>query len=99
MEWHGFRSGLPETHRSDKKGLGIQGIASGESTRRHVPGKGQKEKGAQIDLLIDRKDRCINICEMKFYTADSASTNPMQVSWSKSWKYLSKRPGRKRLYS
>ena len=22
--------------------------------------------GAQIDLLIDRSDRCINICEMKF---------------------------------
>jgi hypothetical protein len=35
-----------------------------------VPAKGQKEKGAQIDLLIDRKDRCINVCEMKFYTGE-----------------------------
>lgn len=25
-------------------------------------------KGAQIDLLIDRADHCINICEMKFST-------------------------------
>lgn len=33
-----------------------------------MPGRGQGESGAQIDLLIDRKDRCINICEMKFYT-------------------------------
>jgi AAA+ ATPase superfamily predicted ATPase len=51
-----------------KKGLGIQGIESEESAWRYIPGKGQKERGAQIDLLIDRKDRCINICEMKFYT-------------------------------
>lgn len=32
--------------------------------------KGNKEKlGFQIDLLIDRADRVINICEMKFYDA------------------------------
>lgn len=29
------------------------------------PGKG-KNNGAQIDLIIDRADHCINICEMKF---------------------------------
>ena len=53
-----------------KKGLGIQGIETEESAWRYVPRKGQRESGAQIDLLIDRKDRCINICEMKFYTAE-----------------------------
>jgi hypothetical protein len=53
-----------------KKGLGIQGIESEESAWRYIPSKGQKEKGAQIDLLIDRKDRCINVCEMKFYTGE-----------------------------
>lgn len=26
----------------------------------------QAERGAQIDLLIDRADHCINLCEMKF---------------------------------
>ncbi len=31
---------------------------------RYQPGKG--ERGTQIDLLLDRKDRSINICEMKF---------------------------------
>lgn len=25
-----------------------------------------EEKGVQIDLLIDRMDNCINLCEMKF---------------------------------
>jgi len=29
----------------------------------------KKEDGAQIDLLIDRNDRVINICEMKFSTS------------------------------
>ena len=53
-----------------RKGLGIQGIETEESAWRYVPGKGQNESGAQIDLLIDRKDRCINVCEMKFYTEE-----------------------------
>ncbi len=26
--------------------------------------------GAQIDLLIDRRDQCINLCEMKFYSSE-----------------------------
>lgn len=26
-----------------------------------------KHKGTQIDLIIDRADHCINLCEIKFY--------------------------------
>ena len=51
-----------------KIGLGIQGIETEESAWRYISSKGRSEKGAQIDLLVDRKDRSINICEMKFYT-------------------------------
>lgn len=47
-----------------KEALGISAVYTEESVWRHVPGKGQP--GAQIDLLLDRKDYCINICEMKF---------------------------------
>ena len=32
--------------------------------RRYTPQK--DDIGAQIDLLIDRQDMCINLCEMKF---------------------------------
>ena len=39
-----------------------------ESVWRYVPSRGSKEKGAQIDLIIDRTDRIINLCEIKFYT-------------------------------
>lgn len=49
-----------------KRALQIETIYTEESVWRHVPGKGQR--GAQIDLLLDRRDRCINICEMKFTT-------------------------------
>jgi uncharacterized protein len=47
-----------------KKHLGISGVYAEISTWRSQA----KSGGAQIDMLIDRKDRVINICEMKFST-------------------------------
>ncbi|MBQ6227365.1 MAG: ATP-binding protein [Prevotella sp.] len=47
-----------------KMKLGISGISTETSTWRKI-GEGP-EKGAQIDLVIDRSDRVINLCEMKF---------------------------------
>jgi AAA+ ATPase superfamily predicted ATPase len=46
-----------------KKALGIAGVHTEESAWRHLSKNG---KGAQIDLLLDRKDFVINICEMKY---------------------------------
>ncbi|NLS91762.1 MAG: AAA family ATPase [Planctomycetaceae bacterium] len=48
-----------------KRTLGIEGVETEESSWCHRA-KGENEKGAQIDLLIDRRDHCINLCEMKF---------------------------------
>ncbi len=48
-----------------KKALGIAGIYSEQSVWRYTPKLG--ETGAQIDLLIDRQDNCINLLELKFY--------------------------------
>lgn len=47
-----------------KKALGIRGIASSTATFFAKPKDGLP--GAQIDLLIDRSDQTINICEAKF---------------------------------
>lgn len=47
-----------------KDALGIAGVYTEASGWRYVPKKG--EKGAQVDLLLDRADHCINLCEMKF---------------------------------
>lgn len=51
-----------------KKGLGIAGVYSEQSLWRNPAKSG--EAGAQIDLLIDRQDRCINLCEIKFYNQE-----------------------------
>lgn len=48
-----------------KKALGITGVYTQEASWLY---KGNKhQQGAQIDLLIDRADNSINICEIKFY--------------------------------
>mgnify|MGYP000350817307 CR=1 FL=1 len=49
-----------------KKELGISGVYSEVSSYRVAGNK--TEKGFQIDLLIDRKDDVINLCEMKYYS-------------------------------
>lgn len=47
-----------------KQALGIGAVYTETSGWRYIPKKG--EKGAQIDLLLDRQDHCINLCEIKF---------------------------------
>lgn len=51
-----------------KQALGIVGIASRDSalTLRHD----ENHDGAQMDLIIDRSDNVVNLCEMKFYSDD-----------------------------
>ena len=45
-----------------KKALGISGILSSAASWRSITSK----NGVQIDLVIDRNDQTINLCEMKF---------------------------------
>lgn len=47
-----------------KQALGIAGVHTEHYVWRHSS-QGH-DTGAQIDLLIDRQDQCINVCEMKF---------------------------------
>lgn len=51
-----------------KKALSIAGIFSQESSW-YFKGN-QQQPGFQIDMLIDRSDNSINICEMKFYATE-----------------------------
>ena len=48
-----------------KKALGIASVYTETSSYRHI--SKNADKGFQIDLLIDRKDQVINLCECKFY--------------------------------
>ena len=67
--WQGFsfetigRSHLEQVKRK----LGISGVATSTSAWRKL-GDGEC-KGTQVDLVIDRADRVINLCEMKFSDA------------------------------
>ncbi len=53
-----------------KRALGISGIQTSTSAWRSK----ESENGAQIDLVIDRRDQTINLCEMKF------SINPFEIN-------------------
>lgn len=52
-----------------KKALGISAVYTEQSAWRYTP-KNENEQGTQIDLLIDRQDNCINICEMKYASTE-----------------------------
>ncbi|MET0391808.1 MAG: ATP-binding protein, partial [Chitinophagaceae bacterium] len=51
-----------------KQALGIAGVYTEASGWRYTPKKGKT--GAQVDLLLDRADHSINVCEMKFSGAE-----------------------------
>ena len=52
-----------------KQALGIAGVQTSTSSWRSR----DSEQGAQIDLVIERRDQVVNLCEMKF------SINPFEV--------------------
>ena len=47
-----------------KKALGISGVSTNQSAWSKRKGE---ETGTQIDMIIERKDNIVNMCEMKFY--------------------------------
>ncbi|MGZ3860797.1 MAG: AAA family ATPase [Flavisolibacter sp.] len=72
--WSGYAFGQVCLSHIDliKKALGISGVQTQTSAWK----TSGPPKGAQIDLLIDRRDHVINLCEMKFsmhpFTIDKA---------------------------
>ena len=46
------------------KALGISGVSTNQSVWSKRKGE---ETGTQIDMIIERKDNIVNMCEMKFY--------------------------------
>ena len=56
-----------------KKKLGISGVLTNVHSWTHAP-DAVHPQGAQIDLLLDRADGVINVCEMKYCTGAYALT-------------------------
>ena len=63
---------MQRSFKTIKKKLGISGILTAESAW-SVP-KTDEHNGAQIDMLIDRRDRVISICEIKFASEEYTIT-------------------------
>ncbi len=67
--WAGYTfEGICLKHsRQIRSALGIADVAVETDTWRHVPKKNsKKDMGAQIDLLFDREDGVITLCEPKY---------------------------------
>ncbi|MDQ3016844.1 MAG: ATP-binding protein [Bacteroidota bacterium] len=63
---HAFENVCLKHTEQIKRDLGISGIHTEESS--WVLKGTKNQDGIQIDLVIDRADQCINLCEMKFYS-------------------------------
>jgi len=62
-----------------KKSLGISGVYSTSSS--FLKKGTDEEEGIQFDLLIDRNDHVINICEIKFYAAEFTIDKSMAMDF------------------
>ena len=72
IAWAGFTfEQLCKDHiRQIKEALGIGGVLTEESS--WFTKANEEHDGAQIDMIIDRRDRVINLCEMKFSSREFA---------------------------
>ena len=66
--WRGYSFELlcKDHIRQIKRAIGIEGVVSNEYNWFSQKEKKKSERGAQIDLVIDRRDMTVNICDMKF---------------------------------
>jgi len=84
--WSGyaFESLCMKHVKEIKKTMGIQNVYSETSSFRHIGDK--TGDGFQIDLIIDRKDLVINLCECKFHESAFEITKKYsaQLKWKKS---------------
>ena len=68
FDWMGssFELVCMRHHKQIKSALGIRGMATSLSTWQVKPNKEEGMPGGQIDMIIERADRIIHLCEMKF---------------------------------
>lgn len=66
--WEGltFEIVCMEHHEQVKRALGISGMATAVSTWRSDGDEENNLPGSQVDMIIDRTDRIIHLCEVKF---------------------------------
>lgn len=79
-----------------KKALGISGVYAAAST--FLQRGTDEEKGAQIDLVLDRADRVVNLFEIKFHDRElSLSETDARALRQQMWTFAAATKTRKRL--
>ena len=80
--WQGlaFERVCLEHVKQIKQKLGISGVQTEVNSWYSKPDSEKGIRGAQIDLLIVRKDQVINLCEMKYSNAEFIITNEVDLS-------------------
>ncbi len=78
-----------------RKKLGISPTAIANSWR-YIPKKGESERGAQIDLLFDRRDDAITLCEIKYSKDPFVITKDYAIALNRKKKVFSERTGTKK---
>ena len=76
-----------------KEALGIRGVSTRQSSW-SVRGDDEKD-GTQIDLLIERSDHIVNLCEMKFYGEDFSVNKAYYQKMNQRQKQLTEQIDRK----
>lgn len=77
-----------------KRALGIEMVYTETSVWRSKLEEGKT--GAQIDLLIDRQDKCINVCELKFSIGDFEISKPYALELENKLKVFREQTGTKK---
>jgi AAA+ ATPase superfamily predicted ATPase len=96
--WSGFSFELLcQSHIEQiKKSLSIGGVVSYISGWRSK----EAENGAQIDLIIDRNDNVINLCEMKFSNKEfTIDKNYDKIIQNKKWTFAEETQTKKALHT
>ncbi len=76
-----------------KAALGISGVSTNETLWSK---KGsEEESGTQIDLIIERKDNIVNMCEIKFYSDEFSVNKDYHFTLVRRKELISKRVSRK----
>jgi uncharacterized protein len=78
-----------------RKAIGIADVETHAASWRYVAEAGSDEEGAQIDLLLDRADHCINICEIKFSDKPFVITKSYAQALERKLRVFRARSGRK----
>ena len=77
-----------------QRGLGIADVGAHVASWHYSAKKGSQEEGAQIDLLLDRADHCIDLCEIKFSDKPFTITKSYAESLARKIRVFRERSGR-----